>query len=114
MPDPLAMTSQELLALVTGARWFAAKDRVPEEAEVVAVPVEDGQVALAIVEVRFGPGTHEHFLVALGADDELADAFERPEVAARLAALAGVDAGGARVRPLAVEQSNSSVVLDEL
>jgi predicted trehalose synthase len=114
MRDPRTLASDELLALVTGARWFAAKDRVPEEAEVVGVPVEDGLVALAIVEVRFGTGTHEHYLVALGADDEPADAFERPEVAARLASLAGVPAEGARATPLGVEQSNSSVVLDEL
>ena len=113
MPDPRALSSEQLLALVASARWFAAKDRVPEEAEVVGVPVEDGVVALAIVEVRFGPGTHEHYLVALGADGEAVDAFERPEVAARLAALAGVPSEGARVRPLGVEQSNSSVVLDE-
>ena len=31
MRDPRTLTSDELLALVTGARWFAAKDRVPEE-----------------------------------------------------------------------------------
>ena len=69
MRDPRTLTSDELLALVTGARWFAAKDRVPEDAEVVGVPVEDDLVTLAIVEVRFGAGTHEHYLVALGADD---------------------------------------------
>ena len=114
MRDPRGLTSEELLALVTGARWFAAKDRVPEEAEVVGVPVEDGLVALAIVEVRFGAGTHEHYQVALGADDRPVDAFDRPEVAARLASLAGVPAEGARVTPLGVEQSNTSVVLDEL
>jgi predicted trehalose synthase len=76
--------------------------------------VEDGLVTLAIVEIRFGAGTHEHYLVALGAGDECSDAFERPEVAARLTSLAGVPAEGARVRALGVEQSNSSVVLDEL
>jgi ParB-like chromosome segregation protein Spo0J len=85
MRDPRDLTGDELLALVTGERWFAAKDRVAEEAEVVDVPVEDGVVALAIVEVRFGAGTHEHYLVALGADGEPVDVFERPEVAARLA-----------------------------
>jgi predicted trehalose synthase len=114
MRDPRTLTSDELLSLVTDARWFAAKDRVAEEAEIVGLPVEDGVVTLAIVEIRFGTGTHEHYLVALGADDAPADAFERPEVAARLAALAGVPADGARARPLGVEQSNSSVVLDEL
>ena len=114
MRDPRELTSEELLSLLAGERWFAAKDRVAEEAEVVDVPVEDGVVALAIVEVRFGGGTHEHYLVALGADGAPVDVFERPEVAARLASLAGVPAEGARVVPLGVEQSNSSVTLDEL
>jgi predicted trehalose synthase len=114
MRDPRELTGDELLALVTGERWFAAKDRVAEEAEVVDVPVEDGVVALAIVEVRFGAGTHQHYLVALGADGEPVDVLERPEVAARLASLAGVPAEGARVAPLGVEQSNSSVTLDGL
>jgi maltokinase len=114
MRDPRSLSSAELLGLVTGARWFAAKDRVAEEAEIVDLPVEDGSVALAIVEVRFGAGTHEHYLVALGGDDEPVDAFERPEVATRLASLAGVPSEGARVVPLGVEQSNSSVVLDDL
>ncbi len=107
-------SSDELLRLVTSARWFAAKDRVPEDAEIVARPVEDGPVTLAIVEVRFAAGTHEHYLVALGESGEAVDVFERPEVAARLAALAGVPAEGARAIPLGVEQSNSSVVLDDL
>jgi maltokinase len=114
MRDPRTLASEELLSLVTGARWFAAKDRVPEDAAVVGVPVEDDLVTLAIVEVRFGTGTHEHYLVALGDDEGEEEAFERPEVAARLAWLAGVPAEGARVRSLDVEQSNSSVVLDEL
>ncbi len=114
MRDPATLTSDELLALVADARWFAAKDRAVESAEVVGVPVSDGLVSLAIVEVRFAAGTHEHYLVALGNDDAPVDAFERPEVAARLASLAGVPADGARVRSLGVEQSNSSVVLDEL
>ena len=52
--------------------------------------------------------------MALDDGDELADAFERPEVATRIATFAGVPAEGARVRPVEVEQSNSSVVLDEL
>ena len=114
MRDPTTLTSDELLALIVDARWFAAKGRTLESAEVVGVPVEDGQFALAIVEVRFAAGTHEHYLVAVGGDDEPAEVFARPEVATRLAALAGVPADGARVRPLGVEQSNSSVVLDEL
>jgi maltokinase len=114
MRDPATLTSDELVALVAGARWFAAKDRAVESAEVVGVPVREGLVELAIVEVTFAAGTHEHYLLALGEDDEPVDAFERPEVAVQLAALAGVPADGARVRSFGVEQSNSCVVLDEL
>ena len=113
MRDPRSLGSDELLALVSDARWFGAKGRVAEAAEVVDVPLEDDAVALAIVEVRFQAGTHEHYLVALDDGDEIVDAFERPEVATRIATLAGVPAEGARVRPVEVEQSNSSVVLDE-
>ena len=114
MRDPRTIPSDDLLALVSDARWFAAKGRALESAEVVGVPVEDGPVALAIVEVRFAAGTHEHYLVALGDGDDVVDVLERQEVAARLASLAGVPAEGARVRRFGVEQSNSSVVLDEL
>jgi len=114
MRDPSTLTSDELVALVEGARWFAAKGRALESAEVVGVPVHEGLVALAIVEVMFAAGTHEHYLLALGEDGEPVDAFERPEVAAQLVGLAGVPADGARARSFGVEQSNSSAVLDEL
>ena len=70
MRDPTTLTSDELIPLVEDARWFAAKGRALESAEVVGVPVREGLVALAIVEVRFAAGTHEHYLLALGEDDE--------------------------------------------
>jgi predicted trehalose synthase len=114
MRDPTTLSSDELMGLIVDARWFAAKGRTLESAEIVGVPVDDALFALAIVEVRFAAGTHEHYLVALGDDDGPAEVFDRPEVATRLAALAGVAAEGTRVRSLGVEQSNSSVVLDEL
>jgi predicted trehalose synthase len=114
VPDPTTLTSDELLSTIRGARWFAAKDRLPESAEVVGLPVEDGSITLAIVEVRFASGTHEHYQVAFDDREEVADAFERQEVAGRIATLAGVPADGARARPLGVQQSNSSVVLDDL
>ena len=81
MRDPRTLSSDELLGLVSEARWFAAKGRVAESAEVVGLPVEDGPVVLAIVEIRFTTGTHEHYLLAFGEGDELVDALERPEVA---------------------------------
>jgi predicted trehalose synthase len=113
MPDPTALTSEELLALVQDARWFGAKDKTPESAEIVDLPVQDPVVTLALVEVRFGTGTHEHYLLDFAADGG-ADVLERPEVASRLAELSGLDADGAEVESLGVEQSNSSVILDGL
>jgi predicted trehalose synthase len=113
MPDPSTLSSDDLLHVIRDARWFAAKDRTPESAEIVDLPVDDGRVRLAIVEVLYPAGTHEHYVIALDDDPEIADAFEQPEVASRLAALAGVPLEGARVRSLGVEQSNSSVVLDD-
>lgn len=111
MPDPTTLKSEELLALVQDARWFGAKDKTPEGAEIVDLPVRDPVVTLAMVEVRFGTGTHEHYLLDFAADGS-ADVLERPEVAARLAELAGVEADGSVVESLGVEQSNSSVILD--
>jgi maltokinase len=106
-------TNEQLLALIQGARWFGAKGKAFESAEIVDRPVVDPAVTLAIVEVRFSTGTHEHYLVDIAADGTV-DALERPEVATRLAALAGIDSEGANVRSLGVEQSNTSVMLDEL
>ncbi|HEY1317221.1 MAG TPA: phosphotransferase [Gaiella sp.] len=110
MPDPTALTSDELLGLVQDARWFGAKDKTPEGAEIVDLPVRDPVVTLAMVEVRFGTGTHEHYLLDFAADGS-ADVLERAEVATRLAELSGVEADGGAVESLGVEQSNSSVVL---
>ena len=112
MPDLASLTSDELLALVQDARWFGAKDQTLDSAEIVDVPVRDDLVSLAIVEVRFRTGTHEHYTLDFDAEGS-ADVLERPEIAARLATLAGVEAEGSGVRALAGEQSNSSVILDE-
>src|SRR4029453_6440533 len=98
MPDPASLSSDDLLSIVSGARWFAAKDRTPESAEIVGLPVEEGPVWLAIGEGRFPAGAHDHYVVALSADAEVADACGHPEVATRVAELAGVRASGARVR----------------
>ena len=102
------LTSDELLGArrrtPAGSPPRGARSRAPRSS---ASRCEDGPVALAIVEVRFAAGTHEHYLVALGEDDEPVDAFERPEVAARLAvARRRARGGGPRpvVRRRAVEQ----------
>ena len=108
------LSSDELLALVVGRRWFGAKEREPEGAHVAAVAFADGDLELALVEVRFLEGTHDTYALALCfADGAPEDALDRPSCVRRLAALCGVDTPCATVRPIGVEQSNSSVVLDE-
>jgi maltokinase len=110
-----SLSSDELLGLVVGRRWFASKEREPEGAHVSAVVHADDDLELALVEVRFLEGTHDTYLLALAFDEDgPADALDRPGSMRRLAALCGVDTPCASVRPMGVEQSNSSVVLDEL
>jgi maltokinase len=106
--------SDELLELIMGGRWFASKARDPESAHVSGVHVVDDQVAVALVEVRFPGGTHDIYALALGSDDgRIVDALARADLAVRLLHKSGVRADGRRVRPVGVEQSNSSVVVDE-
>ncbi len=108
------LSSDQLLALVQGQRWFAARGRELEGAHVSAIAHADDDLELALVEVRFLEGTHETYLLALGFDaEEPYDALEQPEHARRIAALCGVETPCATVRPMGVEQSNSSIVLDE-
>jgi maltokinase len=109
-----ALSSEELLGLITPARWFASKEREPETASIAAVDPADEEVAIALVEVRFPEGTHDTYALALGVDDErLVDALEHADLSRRLLARAGVTTPGRVLRPMGVEQSNSSVVLDE-
>ena len=107
MRDPRTLGSDELLALVAEARWFAAKGRVAEDAEVVGRPrrgrdrgARDRRGAVRggdarALSRRAGRGRRgRRRLRAAGGRDALA-------------ALAGVAAEGARVRPRrrrAVEQ----------
>src|SRR5919112_945874 len=135
-------------------RWFGSKAREVahiEISECVALRDEPPQLALALVEARFGEGTHETYQVPLGlrpADegwtdrvileaggwtvyDALADAAHGRELLHRIragddvsleegalrfrwseSAAAGA-AGPVEVRPVGVEQSNSSVVFGE-
>lgn len=108
------LSSDQLLALVQGERWFAASGRELEGAHVSAIAHADDDLELALVEVRFLEGTHETYLLALGFDaEEPYDALEQPGHARRIAALCGVETPCTTVRPMGVEQTNSSVVLDE-
>ena len=109
-----SLSSDELLALIAGERWFASKYREPESAQVVGCHTGD-DVVVALVEIRFPEGTHDTYALALGTADDgsLVDALGEPALARRLLALAGVRAEGRSLRSMGVEQSNSSVVVDE-
>jgi maltokinase len=136
---------------VVSQRWFGSKSREVAQIEIsecVPLREEPPQLALALVEARFGQGTHETYQVPLGfrpADegwsdrviveaggmtvyDALADPAcgrellhrmrsgsevteEEGTLRFRWAATAGAGLGGTvEVRPIGVEQSNSSIV----
>ena len=105
------LDSDALLGLLLGRRWFAVSGHDPESARLAAVVHEDDELELALVEVRFTDGTLSTYVVAL--DPEGEDATEHLPALARLVALAGADTPCAASRPIGVEQSNTSVVLDE-
>jgi maltokinase len=135
-------------------RWFGSKSREVSHVEIVeCIPLreESPQLALALVEARFGEGTHETYQVPLGLRpseegwservigdagdwtvyDALADPAAGRELLHRMrrsseetvedgtlrfswAESAGAGLGGTvDVRPVGVEQSNSSVVFGE-
>ena len=135
-------------------RWFGSKSREVSHVEIVeCIPLreEPPQLALALVEARFGEGTHETYQVPLGLRpseegwservigdagdwtvyDALADPAAGRELLHRMrrsseetvedgtlrfswAESAGAGLGGTvDVRPVGVEQSNSSVVFGE-
>ncbi len=104
------------------ARWFRAKQRpIAAVSEIDRAPLGDG--ALAVLEVVFADnGSPQHYLVTEGPDvwSSLVRAIAAGAVlpAARGAFVATVtDAarfdGSFEARPLAVEQSNTSVVIGE-
>jgi maltokinase len=139
---------------IVAQRWFGSKAREVahiEVSECVPLREEVPQLALALVEARFGEGTHETYQVPLGARpadegwdervigtadgwtvyDALADpatgrellhrmrsgsqeTIEEGTLRFRWAASAGAELGGTvDVRPVGVEQSNSSIVFGE-
>ena len=108
------LSSEQLLELIVGQRWFASKAREPDRARVSGIHHAEGGLVLAIVEVRFPERTHETYALALGfVEGRPFDALGEAEMCRSLAQLAGVRTAGRVVRPMGVEQSNSSVVLDE-
>ncbi len=103
--------SDGLLALLLGRRWFAAEGREPERAHLERIVHTDDELEIALVDVRFADGTQSTYVVAVGPRGE--DAFAHPPALARLVSLAGADTPCASARAVGVEQSNSSIVLDE-
>ncbi len=151
MIDLSALDEGTFQEWIVAQRWFGSKAREVahiDVAECIPLREEVPQLALALVEARFGEGTHETYQVPLGlrpvdegwservigeADgwtiyDALADPAAGRELLHRMrsggietveegtlrfrwAASAGAEQGGTvDVRPVGVEQSNSSIV----
>jgi trehalose synthase-fused probable maltokinase len=65
----LSIPEDALREFVLGQRWFGAKSREIAHFQVVGAPVvrvEEPLLALALVELRFHPGTHELYHVPIG------------------------------------------------
>jgi trehalose synthase-fused probable maltokinase len=154
MPDLSALDEGTFQEWIVAQRWFGSKAREVahiDVAESVPLREEVPQLALALVEARFGEGTHETYQVPLGMRpaeegwdqrvigeaagwtlyDALADPATGRELLHRMrsgsvetveegtlrfrwAASAGAELGGTvDVRPVGVEQSNSSIVFGD-
>jgi len=100
-----------LLGLLAGRRWFADAQRGPQSARVSRVVHGDDDLELALVDVQLAGGESSTYVVAVGPDGE--DATEQLPALARLVALAGAETPCLTARASGVEQSNTSVVLDE-
>jgi maltokinase len=147
------LREEDLTTFVLGQRWFGSKSREVAHVNVLDSTVareEEPALALALVEIRFHPGTHEIYHVPIGVrpagwgDAQIAEADGRvlydatadPQLVAELAALmreqrtleapegatiefrsvAEVEGKLDRptdIRPMGVEQSNTSLVLDD-
>jgi len=73
-----------LAAYVTGRRWFGSKSREVAGARVLeATAARAGSpgLVLALVEIRFAPGTHEIYQVPFGLRprDEAVETMRRPD-----------------------------------
>jgi trehalose synthase-fused probable maltokinase len=128
---------QELIDFVTSQRWFASKTREVMHSSVVdraTLREEDPHLELLLVETRFDTGTHETYQL-LGGDshelDSLADPRQVRELVHLMRTNTKLPAGDGIVefaategfagtghelreaRPVAAEQSNTSIVFDE-
>jgi maltokinase len=152
--DLSLLEGDEFRDWIVGQRWFGSKSRDVagiEVAECVPLREDSPKLALALVEARFGEGTHETYQVPLGQRPEsdgwnerviaeangvtIYDALADPACGRELlhrmrsgseetedegtlrfrwAETAGAGLGGTvDVRPVGVEQSNSSIVFGE-
>jgi maltokinase len=150
MTDVSFVDRDVLQEWIVAQRWFGSKSREVSQidlAEVVTLRADPPRFVIALVEARFGEGTHETYQVPLGLRpaaegwservidetggwtvyDALADGALGRELLHRIrqgdrveplqfqwSASASVGAAGSvEVRPVGVEQSNSSVVFGE-
>jgi maltokinase len=138
--DLSAIDVEALGAWVEQQRWYASKSRHVTGVELAErlLLSEEPMLVLALLQTRFSTGTHELYQLLLGgtSDDQITDALSVPEHARtllrRIEASETIDTEGGRfsfqrtdemkdlpddvpVRPMGVEQSNSSLVFgDEL
>lgn len=136
-----ALDAVDLAALsdwMTGRRWFAGKSREVAIDIRSSLPLRDEPgIGLLVVEARTPAGTHELYQLVVGVDDDGGLAYDVLDDPVRSAAFADLLRRGRAVpgrdhvvdvrwspdapvlgdpptvRPLKVEQSNSSIVLDE-
>src|SRR5919106_349572 len=103
-----ALPEERLHEWVLEQRWFASKAREVAQLNVLeAVTLREDAplLVLALVEARFQTGTHELYQVPFGMRPAAAGWDER--------VIAVVDGWTVEVRPIGVEQSNSSIVFGE-
>ncbi len=134
------MSEQAVIDFITGERWFGSKTRQVNHAHIVdraALPaaasdLEQHELELQLVEIRFDTGTHETYqLLSDGGLDALADPRQVRELVRLIRAGTKVAAGEGTVefaqvegfvglsqdlrsaRSVGTEQSNTSIVFDE-
>jgi len=141
MPEPVqtpvVLDPAEVCQWLADQRWYASKTRSVSQVEVIEQLALGGGLVLALVQARFATGTHDLYQLLLSfADDDvqfdaLAEATHARELLRRIEeggdlatengcfsfrCLDGEDGvsvtDATTVRPVGVEQSNSSLVFD--